>query len=383
MMKRFTIAVICAFLLLTPTAAAGEVQIEIKAPSAILMHPSGTIIFEKNARQPIPPASVTKIMTMLLVFEAIEQGTVTYEEMVTASRHAIGMGGSQIWLKENEQLSVHEMLKSVAVVSANDCAVALAEHVAGSETAFVGMMNQRAQELGMFDTHFVNACGLDTEGHVTTAYDVALMSIELMKHKKVIEYTTIWMDYVRNGQSVLVNTNKLIKSYNGMVGLKTGFTKANTSGYCLSGVAERDGLMLVSVVMKGATSEERNADVAAMLNYGFANYASVTLSTDMPIMPVKVALGKQSELACRLEDSTPLLIEKAKLKELEKSIVMDESITAPVAEGQRVGTFVVKSGGETVSEVPIVASHGVERMNVFQIWGMLLRGSAMKHMRAV
>ena len=267
-MKRF-FTLLCALLVLTTGAGA----LEVEAPSALLMEKeTGTVLFAKDEHAKLEPASVTKVMTLLLVMEAIDAGTLHYDDIVTASAHACSMGGSQIWLEENEQMTVSDMLKAVCVVSANDCAVALAEAVAGSEEAFVDRMNQRAAELGMTDTTFKNATGLPAEGHVTSAYDIALMSRELiLNHPDIRQYTTIWMDSLRNGASSLVNTNRLIRFYEGATGLKTGST--DSALYCLSATAERDGMELIAVIMKGSTSAQRFEDAQALLNYGFATYA--------------------------------------------------------------------------------------------------------------
>ena len=284
------LALMGAVLLLSVSARA----VEVSAPSALLMEKeTGTVLFAKNEHEKLEPASVTKIMTLLLTMEAIDGGTLRYEDTVTASPHACSMGGSQIWLKEGERLTVDEMLKAVCVVSANDCAVALAEHLAGSEEAFVERMNRRAAELGMNDTTFKNACGLPVEGHVTSAYDIALMSRELMlRHPDIRRYTTVWMDTLRDGASSLVNTNKLVRFYDGTTGLKTGST--NAAGYCISATAERDGMELIAVILKGKTSPERFADAQTLLNYGFASYALKTVIPDEPLPPVPVTLGTQA-----------------------------------------------------------------------------------------
>ena len=272
-MKRL-LTLLCALLLLTLPAQA----LEVEAPSAVLMErDTGTVLFEKDAHTPREPASVTKVMTLLLVMEAIDSGQLRWDDLVTGSAHAASMGGSQIWLKEGEALSVADMVKAVCVVSANDCAVALAEHLSGSEEAFVDRMNARAAELGMEDTHFVNVCGLPAEGHVTSAYDIALMSRELvLHHPDIRRYTTLWMDTLRDGQSSLVNTNKLVRFYPGCTGLKTGST--STAGYCLSATAEKDGMELIAVILKGSTSAQRFEDAKTLLNHGFATYTLCPLS---------------------------------------------------------------------------------------------------------
>ena len=267
-MKKLVV-LLCALLALGSSAQA----LEVSAPSALLMEKeTGTVLFAKDEHAKLEPASVTKVMTLLLTMEAIDAGQLHYDDVVTASAHACSMGGSQIWLKENEQMTVSDMLKAVCVVSANDCAVALAETVAGSEEAFVERMNQRAAELGMADTHFCNATGLPAEGHVTSAYDIALMSRELIRnHPDIRQYTTIWMDSLRDGASSLVNTNRLIRFYQGATGLKTGST--DSALYCLSGTAERDGMELIAVIMKAPTSTQRFEDATNLLNYGFSAYA--------------------------------------------------------------------------------------------------------------
>ena len=281
------LALMGAVLLLSVSARA----VEVSAPSALLMEKeTGTVLFAKNEHEKLEPASVTKIMTLLLTMEAIDGGTLRYEDTVTASPHACSMGGSQIWLKEGERLTVDEMLKAVCVVSANDCAVALAEHLAGSEESFVERMNRRAAELGMNDTTFKNACGLPVEGHVTSAYDIALMSRELMlRHPDIRRYTTVWMDTLRDGASSLVNTNKLVRFYDGTTGLKTGST--NAAGYCISATAERDGMELIAVILKGKTSPERFADAQTLLNYGFGRGkpAAAGKGQDRGVEPVRDA----------------------------------------------------------------------------------------------
>lgn len=377
-MKKAICLVLCALLLapscLAAAAAAASPLAGIAAPSAVLMHPSGEILFEKNPHEKRHPASVTKIMTMLLVMEAIDRGEIKLTDMVTGSAHARSMGGTQIWLAVGEQLSVSDMLKCVAVVSANDCAVALGEHLCGTEEAFVARMNERAAELGMNDTHFINCTGLDAAGHVTSAYDIAQMSKELMKHEKIFEYTTIWMDSVRDGKFQLANTNKMLKTYEGLTGLKTGFT--NASGYCLSATAKRGEMSLIAVVLGEATKETRNADVSAMLNYGFASFSSVTPSADAPLMPIPVKMGVAPAVPCRLADSTPILIEKQAIAGITKELTLEPYVSAPVAEGQQVGTLRVFSDGSQICEIPVIATEPVARLGFLGIWLMLLRCAA-------
>lgn len=378
--KKLVAIILCfSMAVLSVTASAIEVQeaeIPISAPSALLMHTNGQMLFSKNQSERRAPASVTKIMTLLLVMEAIENGSISYEDIVIGSAHAASMGGSQIWLKEGETFTVREMIKCVAVASANDCSVALAEHIAGSEEAFVALMNKRAKELGMQDTSFVNCCGLEAPGHYTSAYDVALMSLELMRHQEITEYTTIWMDTIRDGAFGLTNTNKMLKTYSGMVGLKTGYTRE--AGYCLSAVAQRDGMTLVAVVLGGATSNSRNQDVAALLNYGFANYAQAIPTPDRPLMPVEVILGKKDAVGVALEPVGELLLKKGQIGGLEKRIEMVEIAEAPIYAGDRLGSFGVYLDGQLLLEVDIVACEDVEKKGVLDIWAELLAASFMR-----
>ena len=373
-MKRMLAAVLVVMMLAVPCAAEegpAAPAVAVQAPSAVLMTLDGAVLLEKDAHAVREPASVTKVMTMLLVCEAVDQGRISLEDPVTASAHAASMGGSQIWLEEGEVLTVAEMLKCVAVVSANDCAVALGEHLAGSEEAFVQMMNARAQELGMKDTRFVNACGLTAEGHVTSAHDIGLMSAQLLReHRWITDYTLIWQDYIREGTSVLNNTNKMLKSYQGITGLKTGFT--TTAGYCISATAEREGLHLIAVVMGGATKESRNGDAAALLNWGFANYAAVTLTADRPLLPVPVEMGRQQWVEVELGQQTPLVLERASLGTLEKTVELPERVHAPVEQGQALGCLVVRQGGAEVCRVPIVACGSVERLGLWDVFQRVL-----------
>ena len=368
-MKRGGMALLCAALLLVTSARA----VEVSAPSAILMEKeTGTVLFAKDEHKQLEPASVTKVMTLLLAMEAIDGGQLGYDDMITASAHACSMGGSQIWLKENEQLSVSDMLKAVCVVSANDCAVALAETVAGSEDAFVERMNQRAAELGMNDTTFKNATGLPAAGHVTSAYDIALMSRELiLNHPDIRQYTTIWMDTLRNGESQLVNTNRLVRFYEGATGLKTGST--DSALYCLSATAEREGMELIAVIMKGATSAQRFEDAQTLLSHGFATYALRKVVPDQALPPVPVELGAQATVQPVPGEGGTLLLEKAKAGNLTQSVVLEESVPAPVALGDRLGTLTVTSGEETVAEIPLLAGEEVPRVTYGQMFLRLLR----------
>ena len=345
-------------------------ELAVAGKSAALMDvATGTVLYESNSHKKLAPASVTKIMTMLLIMEAVDEGRISLTDMVTASEAAAAKGGSQIYLKAGETMPVSDMLKSIAVSSANDCACAMAEHIAGSEQAFVAMMNAKAEALGMKDTHFVNCTGLDDDPeaaqHKTSAYDIALMSRELLtKHPTVKNYTTIWMDSVRNGTFGLSNTNKLVRFYQGATGLKTGFTSG--AGYCLSATAERDGMELIAVVMGAETSQKRNAACKQLLDYGFANYALVapelTEAADVP-----VTLGKQPSVRPILGDNSALLVEKGQKNAITTQILLEEALSAPVSQGQRIGTVTLKSGEQVLKEVPLVAAEGVERLT----WGDL------------
>ena len=356
------------------------VELEIAGKSALLMDvATGTILYEKNAHEKLAPASVTKVMTLLLIMEAIDSGKIRWDDTVTASETAAGKGGSQVYLKVGEAMSVSDMVKSIAVSSANDCACAMAEHIAGSEAAFVELMNRRAEELGMTDTHFVNCTGLDdgldAAQHRTCAYDIALMSRELMKyHPDIKKFTTIWMDTIRDGAFGLSNTNKLIRFYPGATGLKTGFTSG--AGYCLSATAERDGLELIAVVMGCETSKERTAACKSMLDYGFANYALFTPSwEESPTVPVK--LGHSAAVAAIPETEPQLLVDKAKKDGITVQTTLEGSVTAPVSRGQRLGTVTLRSGEQILGEVPLVAAENVDRLTWWDVTVHVLKRVAM------
>ena len=369
-MKRYVVGICLAALLLTMPVGA----VEVKAQAALLMEKeTGEILYAKNEHEKLEPASVTKVMTLLLVMEAIDNGQLGYEDILTASAHACSMGGSQIWLKEGERMSVDDMLKAVFVVSANDCAVALGEAVAGSEAAFVELMNKRAKELGMNDTVFHNATGLPAEGHVTSAYDIAVMSRELiLHHPKVREYTTIWMDTLRGGTSELVNTNKLIRRYDGATGLKTGST--STAMYCVSATAERDGMELIAVVLKSPTGEQRVTDARTLLDHGFANYALTKAAEGEVLPPVPVTMGSQAAVQPVAEERT-LLLEKSKAGKLTRTLELAECVEAPVAKGDVLGTMRIMAGEELVAEVPVVAGEDVPRLTWGQVARRLLRSA--------
>ena len=366
-MKRLCSFLLALLALTVLTVPAGAEELAVEAEACLLMEKTtGEVLYAVNEHEPLEPASVTKIMTILLVMEAIDSGQLQYGDVVTASAHACSMGGSQIWLKENEQMTVEDMLKAVCVASANDCSVALAEHLAGSESAFVERMNQRAAELGMEDTVFMNPTGLPAEGHVTSAYDIALMSRELiLNHPDVRRFTTIWMDTLRNGEFGLSNTNKLIHSYEGATGLKTGSTDGAL--YCLSATAERDGMELIAVILKAPTSAQRFAGAQALLNYGFASYGLAEIQTPGDLSPIPVRLGAEKAVTARLEGETALLAAKEKLGALETELTMETELSAPVAEGQEVGRLTVTSGGETLAEFSLVADRAVARLTYWQL----------------
>jgi len=371
-MKRITALGLCAALLCLLSLPAYAVPAEVTAPSAILMEKTtGKVLCEQDATAQYEPASVTKVMTLLLVMEAIDSGNLGWDDMVTASPHAISMGGSQIWLKENEQMTVRDMVKAVTVVSANDCAVALAEHVAGSETAFVERMNRRAAELGMEHTNFVNCTGLPAQGHLTCAYDIALMSRELiLHHPSIREFTTIWMDTLRDGAFQLSNTNRLIFYYEGATGLKTGFT--DTALYCLSATAERDGMELIAVVMHAPTSNDRFESCKTLLNYGFANYALTPIYPSQAIPPVEVLLGAQDTVQPVTARECSILLEKSKAGAVTTQMELSPQVEAPVEPGQKLGELKVLVDGEQVDTIDLIASQEVPRLSVGGIFKRFL-----------
>ena len=379
-MKRAVYLFVLLFVFSLLPVQGQAVELDVAGKSALLMDvTTGTVLYESNSHEQLAPASVTKVMTMLLIMEAIDSGKIGWDDMVTASEAAAAKGGSQIYLKVGETMPVSDMLKSIAVSSANDCACAMAEHIAGSESAFVDMMNARAKELGMNDTNFVNCTGLDdgenAASHRTSAYDIALMSRELLKnHPDIKRFTTIWMDTVRNGTFGLSNTNKLIRFYQGATGLKTGFTSG--AGYCLSATAMRDGMELIAVVMGAETSQSRNAACKSLLDYGFANFAVINPELT-EAEPVPVKLGKEISVDAVLGADAGLLIDKAQKSSVTMEVTMEQSITAPVSQGQRIGTLTVKSGEQVLTEVPLVAAEGVERLSFGDIFVKMLKRAAM------
>ena len=370
-MKQIVSLILILSLLFVPLAGRASAEgpaLTVSAPSAILMEKeTGEILFEKNAHDPGFPASVTKIMTMLLIVEAIESGAVSPDDVVTASDRAASFGGSCVFLEAGEQMSVRDMLKCFAVVSANDCAVAMAEFLCGSEETFVKKMNERGKALGLEHTHFSNCSGLFDDGqHFTTAYDVALMSRELIRHEAVKEYTTIWMDSIRGGEFELVNTNRLVNRYPGCTGLKTGYT--STARYCLSATAERSGTEYIAVVMHAESSDARNRDAEALLNYAFANFRLLPLTGAKPLPALPVELGKAASVPLRLEGAAHKLAPKG--GEPDYTLTLPASVPAPVTEGQPLGTLRVTLGGETIAELPVCAAADVGRIGYF---GLLAR----------
>lgn len=358
-----------------PAAAAQEdnMPLPLSSASALLMEKeTGTVLLQQNAHQKLEPASVTKVMTLLLVMEAVDSGRLSLDESVPVSAHAAGMGGSQVYLKEGERLSVSDLIKCVAVVSGNDCAVALAERLSGSESAFVEQMNQKAQALGMEDTHFVNCTGLPAPGHLTSAYDIALMSRQLLLHHPDIrQYTTIWTDSIRNGAFGLTNTNRLIRFYDGATGLKTGFTAS--AQYCMSAAAQRNGMELIAVVMKAPTTAQRFQDASCLLDYGFANYALLTPQPEGPLAPIDVLLGQSKTVQPQLQRECRLLVEKAQADQITTRVDLARDVQAPVDPGQTLGEFQVYVGEQLRDTVPIVAAQGVERLSVPGLFSQLLR----------
>ena len=372
-MKRTVAVLVAAVLLLMviPVRAAGP---EVAAKSAVLMDvTTGQVLQEQNAHEPLAPASVTKVMTMLLIMEAIDSGALGWDDSVTTSEAAAAKGGSQVYLKVGETMSVQDMVKSIAVSSANDCACAMAEHIAGSEAAFVEKMNARAKELGMKDTHFVNCTGLDDDeaakDHKTSAHDIALMSRELLgNHPDIKKFTTIWMDTIRDGAFGLSNTNKLVRFYQGATGLKTGFTRQ--AGYCLSASAQREGMELVAVVMGSQTSKDRFAACKQLLDYGFATYALISPETEETAVPVR--LGTADSVAAVPGETGGILIDKSQKASVSQQVQLEETVTAPVSKGQRLGTLYVKSGQQVLKEIPLVAETAVPRLTFGQIFRRVL-----------
>lgn len=343
----------------------GQSALEIKAKSVVLLEPkTKTTLYENNKDEKLAPASVTKIMSLLLVMEAIDNEKISLDTQVTASAHAASMGGSQIWLKENEVMTVDELLRASVIASANDATVALAEAIAGSEETFVEQMNARAAELGMKNTHFVNACGLDHDDHYTTAYDVALMSAELIGHERIKKYSTVWMDALRDGKSELVNTNKLVRYYSGATGLKTGTT--SKAGCCVSATAERDGLGLVAVVMGAENSNERFSGAKKLLDYGFANWSFCEVTAKEELLgEIAVKGGMTAKIPTEASGTVQLLLKKGKNAEIEQTVQLPQELTAPVRTGQEIGKITLTLEGKTVGEIKVVAAGTAEALTFF------------------
>ena len=344
--------------------AEGNTDLGLNAKSAILMEEStGNILYESNPDERLPIASVTKVMTMLLIMEAVDSGKISLDDMVTVSENAMSYGGSTMFLETGEQLTVNDMLKGIAVASANDGCVAMAEHLAGSESAFVDMMNEKAKELGMENTHFMNTNGLDEDDHYSSARDVAIMSRELMKHETIFNYTSIWMDTLRGGKFQLANTNKLIRFYDGANGLKTGSTSKALC--CLSAAAKRNDMQLIAVVLGAPTSAERFASAKSLLDYGFANYAVNTqITAGDEVQNIAVEKGVDKEVGVVAGDSCSTLVKKGQEDNITKGIKIDETITAPIEAGQKIGTMTISRDGEVIADIDLNASSAVEKKGI-------------------
>ena len=344
--------------------AEGNTDLGLNAKSVILMEEStGNILYENNPDERLPIASVTKVMTMLLIMEAVDSGKINLDDMVTVSENAMSYGGSTMFLETGEQLTVNDMLKGIAVASANDGCVAMAEHLAGSESAFVDMMNEKAKELGMENTHFMNTNGLDEDDHYSSARDVAIMSRELMKHETIFNYTSIWMDTLRGGKFQLANTNKLIRFYDGANGLKTGSTSKALC--CLSAAAKRNDMQLIAVVLGAPTSAERFASAKSLLDYGFANYAVNTqITAGDEVQKIEVEKGVDKEVDVVAGDSCSTLVKKGQEDNITKEIKIDETITAPIEAGQKIGTMTISRDGEVIADIDLNASSAVEKKGI-------------------
>lgn len=341
-----------------------ETDLGLNAKSAILMEDStGKVLYEINPDERVPIASVTKVMTMLLIMEAVDSGKITLDDMVTVSENAMSYGGSTMFLETGEQLTVNDMMKGIAVASANDGCVAMAEHLAGSESAFVDMMNAKAQELGMENTHFMNTNGLDEDDHYSSARDVAIMSRELIKHKTIFNYTSIWMDTLRGGKFQLANTNKLIRFYDGANGLKTGSTSKALC--CLSATAKRNDMQLIAVVLGAPTSAERFSSAKSLLDYGFANYAVNTqVTAGDEVDRVHVEKGVDNEVGVVAGDTYSTLVKKGQEDNVTKEVIIDEQITAPIEAGEKIGTMKISRDGETLAEIDLNAANAVEKKGI-------------------
>lgn len=347
--------------------------LDIKAKSAILIEVNtGEILYEQNSDQSLPPASITKIMSLLLVMEAIDSGKFSTEDVITASEHAAGMGGSQIWLEPGESMTVDDLLKASVIASANDAMVALAEAVSGSEEGFVQKMNERAEQLGMSNTHFVNATGLDAEGHISSARDVAVMSAELIKHDLIKNYSTVWMDTLRDGESELVNTNKLVRFYEGTTGLKTGTTSG--AGYCLSATAERNGLNLVAVIMSGETSADRFNGAKKLLDYGFANYEYVTVTPQLETDETDIKNGVKKKIGIEISQNFCALLKKSDSAQVTQRINLNQNISAPIEKGCSIGSVDFYLNDEQIGSIDITAAESIKKFNFLTAFLWILDG---------
>lgn len=373
-MKRLLSGILMLAVVLAAGGAASAAGVDyvpsVGAPSGVLMEKlTGEVIYEKNAHARYMPASVTKLMTMLIIAEDIDSGALSPEDIVTASARAASFGGSCVFLAEGERMSVHEMLKCIAVVSANDCAVAMAEHISGSEEAFVARMNERARALGLENTHYTNCTGLfDDAAHYTTAYDVAMLSRELLRHEFIKDYTGIWMDSIRGGAFELTSTNRLVYAYPGCTGLKTGYT--DSAKYCISATAEREGVEYIAVVMHAESVEARNADARAMLDYAFANYKLCPLWVEVAVPRVAVELGRAADVAAELSGAEYKLVARS-LPAPEYELALPARAAAPIHCGDRLGTLTVRAGGTVVAHVPVLASEDVERLGLVGLFARL------------
>ena len=363
--------VLAAMILFGSLSATALTEDEIGSPAAVLMDAAtGKILYEKNIHEQRPCASITKVMTLLLVFEALDSGKIHLDDVVTASAHAASMGGSDIWLEEGEQMTADDMIKATAVASANDAAVALAEFVSGTEDEFVRSMNARARELGMNDTVFMNCNGLDEEGHITSAYDVALMSRELIKHEEIFNYTSIWLDTLRGGETQIVNTNKLLKTYDGITGLKTGTT--GDAGSCISATAERNGLSLIAAVLGADSGIQRFKDAAALLDYGFANYETACLGLSGELYPVAVEGGMSDTVDVVCPDTGYVTVPKGQAEGVKQSVELAESLTAPVKKGQKVGELSFSIDGEELARFDVTAADDVDKKTFGTLFALTL-----------
>lgn len=373
-MKRLLTGLLAALLLapqVLAVSAAPEDAFDLSSDSAVLMEQeTGTVLYEKDAHSRRSPASVTKVMTLLLIAEAVDSGALQLDESVTASAAAASMGGSQIWLEEGESMTVDEMIKCIAVASANDCAVAMAEKLAGSESAFAQKMNERAAALGLTDTHFINCTGLtEDDDHYTSAWDVAVMSRELLRHAWIKDYTTVWMDEVRGGAFGLTNTNKLVRFYDGCTGLKTGFT--SKAMYCLSATAERNGVGYIAAVMHAPTSDQRNQDARTLLDYAFATYDLWRPEANVALPPMRVRLGTAQSIQPVLKDSGGVLLERGG-GTVQWETDLPQEISAPVAAGDALGTLRVTDDRGVLAEIPILAPEDVSALDLWDVWKQVI-----------